>query len=118
MRGGMKVMPPIFFSENGWMIQTSFAIMRLFFHKVFIIFNTLLQILSKTLYTSVVNILPWLNFETHHISIHCHLQNGIHIMYPSQGQTDGSHRVLDLGCEYDDEVHPIFAITSHVHKVV
>jgi hypothetical protein len=26
--------------------------------------------------------------------------------------------VLDLGCEYDDEVHPIFAITSHVHKVV
>jgi hypothetical protein len=53
---------PNFFSENltaitmtfTWMIHTSFAIMMLFFHKVSIIFNTLLLTLSKTLYTNVV----------------------------------------------------------------
>jgi hypothetical protein len=33
---------------------TSFAVMRLFFHKVSVIFNTLLPMLSKTLYTSAV----------------------------------------------------------------
>jgi hypothetical protein len=84
-------------------------------------FKHLLQILSKTLYTSVVNILPCLDFEAHHkktVSIHCHLQNCIHIMHPLQGQTDGSQRVLHLGYEYDGEVHPIFAIAWHVHKLL
>jgi hypothetical protein len=37
-----------------WMIQTSFAIMRLFFHKVCTIFNILLPTLKKMLYTGVV----------------------------------------------------------------
>jgi hypothetical protein len=48
MRSSMKVMPPIFFSGNvtaiklkfTWTIHTTFAIMRLFFHKVSVIFNT------------------------------------------------------------------------------
>jgi hypothetical protein len=51
-------MPPGFFSENvialtvkfTWMIYISFAIMRLFFHKVFAIFITPLPMLSKVLY--------------------------------------------------------------------
>jgi hypothetical protein len=58
---GMNVMPPIFFSENvialilkfTWMIHNSFAIMRLFFHIVSIIFDTVLPVLSKMLYTIV-----------------------------------------------------------------
>jgi hypothetical protein len=62
MRGGTKVMPPIFFSENvtattvkfTWMIHISFEIIRLFFHKASFCFNTLLPTLSKTLYTNVV----------------------------------------------------------------
>jgi hypothetical protein len=70
MIDGTKVMPTIFFSENiiaaivklMWMIHTSFTIMRLFFHRVFIIFNTLLPTLSKTLYTSVVKF-PALTLE-------------------------------------------------------
>jgi hypothetical protein len=36
-----------------WKIHTSFAIMRLFFRKVSVIFNTLLPVSSKTLYTNV-----------------------------------------------------------------
>jgi hypothetical protein len=51
-----------FFSENviaitikfTWIIHTSFAIIRLFLHRVSVIFNTLLPVLSKTLYTNVV----------------------------------------------------------------
>jgi hypothetical protein len=59
--GSMKVMPPIFFSENviavamkfTWMIHISFEIMRLFFHKV-AIFNMLLPTLKKVLHTIIV----------------------------------------------------------------
>jgi hypothetical protein len=63
VRGDMKVVPLIsFFSENIIALTTKFtrmfhtppAIMRLFFHKVFTIFNTRLPMLSKMLYTSVV----------------------------------------------------------------
>jgi hypothetical protein len=63
VRGDMKVVPLISFSsENIIALTTKFtqmfhtppAIMRLFFHKVFIIFNTLLPMLSKMLYTGVV----------------------------------------------------------------
>jgi hypothetical protein len=62
VRGGTKVMLKVFFLEHviaitvkfTWMIQISFAIMRLFFHRVIVIFNTLLPTLTKTLYTSVV----------------------------------------------------------------
>jgi hypothetical protein len=58
----MKAKPSIFFSEDviaitmkiTWMIHTSLAIMSLFFHKVSVIFNTLLPTLSKTLYTNVL----------------------------------------------------------------
>jgi hypothetical protein len=61
-RDGAEIMPPVFFSENviaitmkvTLMIHTPFATMRLFFHKVCIIFCTLLPMLSKILYTSVV----------------------------------------------------------------
>jgi hypothetical protein len=64
-------MPP-FFSENvitititfTWMILTSSAIMRLFFHKVSVILNTLLPALSKTLYTT--HKIPCLEFGSHH----------------------------------------------------
>jgi hypothetical protein len=62
MRGGMKVMLPFSFSENviaittkfTQMIHTSFAIIRLFFHKVSTIFNTPLPMLSKTLHTNTI----------------------------------------------------------------
>jgi hypothetical protein len=62
VRDGTEVMTPVFLSENviaitvkfTWVIHTSFAIMRLFFHRVSIIFNTLLPLLSKMLYTGVV----------------------------------------------------------------
>jgi hypothetical protein len=61
-REGAKVMPPAFFSESviaitmkfTRMFHIPFAIMRLFCHKVCIIFNTILLTLSKTLYTRVV----------------------------------------------------------------
>jgi hypothetical protein len=50
-------MSPVFFSENviattmkfTWMIHTSFAIMALFFHGIFGVFNTPLPALSETL---------------------------------------------------------------------
>jgi hypothetical protein len=48
--------------EFTWMIYTSVAVMRLFFHKVSVIFNTLLPTLSKMLYTSVVKF-PASNLE-------------------------------------------------------
>jgi histone-lysine N-methyltransferase SETMAR len=44
--------------------STSFAIMRLFFHKVSIIFNKILPTLSKTLHTGVVKFPPQLG--AHH----------------------------------------------------
>jgi hypothetical protein len=59
----MNVMPRnIFFSQNVTaitikftkIIHALFAIMKLFFLKVFIIFDTLLPTLNKTLYTNVV----------------------------------------------------------------
>jgi hypothetical protein len=61
-KGSVKLVPPIFLSENvvaitmkyTWMIYSSFAITRLFFHKVTFIVYTLLPTLSETLYTSVV----------------------------------------------------------------
>jgi hypothetical protein len=57
MRGSTKVMPPVLLSENviaitmifPRMIHASSAIMRLFFHKVSIIFNILLRTLTKML---------------------------------------------------------------------
>jgi hypothetical protein len=101
----MKVMPP-FFSENViaialkfiWMARTSFAIMRLFFHKVFIIFNTLLSVLSNMLHIYKCCKIPYLEFRAHHknlVSV-CYLQNGIHIVPYLQGETHGSWRVPDL----------------------
>jgi hypothetical protein len=82
MTDGTKAMAPIYFSENiiaitvkfTWMIHTSFAIMRLFFHRVSVIFNTLLPTFSKTLYTTVVKF-PILTFEhiMKTVSILCHL---------------------------------------------
>jgi hypothetical protein len=58
---GTKIMPPIFLEiliaitvKFTWMICTSFAIMRPFSYKVFIIYNTILPTLSKMLYASTV----------------------------------------------------------------
>jgi hypothetical protein len=45
-----------------WMIHKSFANMMPFFHKVFVVFNTLLPALSKTLYTKAAK----LPASTHH----------------------------------------------------
>jgi hypothetical protein len=61
MTGSKRVMTPNFLSENEialrikfiWMIRTSFAIMGLLFHKVSVIFNTLLPMLGKMLYINV-----------------------------------------------------------------
>jgi hypothetical protein len=54
-RGIWEVMSATFFVENiiaitvefTWVIHTSFAIMRLLFHKVTFIFNTILPTLNK-----------------------------------------------------------------------
>jgi hypothetical protein len=88
------------------MIHTSFAIMRLFFHNVSIIFNILSPGLSKTLDTNV----PSLDFGEHHkicVSIRCHLQNGIRIMHPLQGQTSCNWQMPDLGCQQGGEEQSI-----------
>jgi hypothetical protein len=61
-RRGYESNASIFFSENviaitvtfTWMIHVSFAIMRLFSHKVSVIFIMLLPMLSKILCTSIV----------------------------------------------------------------
>jgi hypothetical protein len=89
----------------------SFVIVTLLFHKVSIIFNTLLPMLRKMLYVSIV--IFRLNFGVHHkifVSIYYHLQNGIHIVHPSEGQTGGSQRMPHLGCEQDgkEETTPFF----------
>jgi hypothetical protein len=102
-------MPPVFFSGNviaitlkfTWMVHTSFAIMRPFWHKVFIIFNTLLPMLSKKLHTTVVKFLALTleqNLKT--VSIHC-LQNGVHVVHPLRSQTGRNWRMPDVGCEQD-----------------
>jgi hypothetical protein len=76
------------------MIHKSFSIMRLFFHSFPSIFNTFLLTLCKTLYTNAVKF-PASTSEhvTKTFSIRCHLQNGIHVLHPFQGQTGGSRRV-------------------------
>jgi hypothetical protein len=59
------------------------------------------SIKSHSLFTSL---------GAHHencVSIRCHLQNGIHVVHPLQGQTSGSKRVPDLGCEQDEEEQSI-----------
>jgi hypothetical protein len=112
----MKVLLPFLFSENvivitlkfTWIIHTSFAVMRLFFHRVFVIFKTLLPTLTKMPYTSVV-ILSVLTPEAYHknfVSVACHLQNGIHVVHCLQGQTGGSHRLPGLGCEQNGKKSP------------
>jgi predicted secreted protein len=56
MKGGVEVMPPVFFHRNVFVITMKFTCMiHTLFYKVSIFFNTLLSILIKTLYTSVVN---------------------------------------------------------------
>jgi hypothetical protein len=94
VRGGTKVMPPIFFLENliaitvkfTWMFHTSVAIMRQFFHEVFIIFNTRLLTLSKTLCTSVIKLSGSTYEHENFVSICCRLQNDVHTVHPLEGQ--------------------------------
>jgi hypothetical protein len=67
-----EVKPPMFFSENviaitikiTQIVYTYFAIMRLFFHKVSVIFNTCLPTFSTTLYTRLQNSLPQIRNKT------------------------------------------------------
>jgi hypothetical protein len=129
MRGGTKVMPSIFSSENviattmkfTWMIHTSFAIMRQFFHKVTIIFNTLLPTSNKMLYTSAVKFpsstLVHITKPLFQIGVIC--KNGIHIVHPLQDQrwlSEGTRS--GLCAEWGRTVHPIFVNASHVRKLV
>jgi hypothetical protein len=74
------------------MIQTSFAILRLLFHKISTIFNTLLPTMCKMLYTNVIK-LPSSTLEhiMKTVTIHCHLQNGIHVVHSLQGKIGGTH---------------------------
>jgi hypothetical protein len=104
-------MPPIFVSENviavtvkfTWMIHTSFEIMRILFHRVCAVFNTLLPTLNKTLYTSVVKFPASTSEHITKLSYYFHLQNGLHIVHLLEGQTGGSQKVPELGCEQDGE---------------
>jgi hypothetical protein len=108
-------MPPIFFAENEtaitmkfiWMIHISLAI-RGYFSTKSPSFSTLLPKLSKTPHTSVVKLR--LDFRAHHknfVSIHCHLQNGVHIVHPLQVQTGSTQKVPNLGCGQDGEKQSI-----------
>jgi hypothetical protein len=88
-----------------WVTHKYFAIIRLFFHKVSVILNTLLPTLSTALCTSV-NI-PCLDFgalDENFVSIRCHLQNGVRELLSSLGQRDDSRRVPDPGCEQDGAI--------------
>jgi hypothetical protein len=81
-----------------WMIYTTFAIMRLFFHKVCVIFNMLLPTLSKMLYISVLRSCH--DLTAHHenfVSICSHLQSSIQLMYPLWSHAGGSQRVAEWG---------------------
>jgi hypothetical protein len=78
------------------------------FHKVSIISNTSLSTLNKILYTNVAKF-PALTSEhiLRTVTVQCHLQDIIHIVHLLQGQTGGSQRVPDLGCEQDGEEQSI-----------
>jgi hypothetical protein len=77
--------------------------------------STLLPKLTKTLYTSLVKLC--LNFGAHHknfISVFCCLQNCIHVLHPSQGQTGGIWRMLNLGCEQVSGEQPMLLQLPHI----
>jgi hypothetical protein len=40
------------------------------------------------------------------VSVCCHLQNGIHVVHSLQGQTGGTQKVPDCGCEEDGKKSP------------
>jgi hypothetical protein len=92
-----------------WMIHTYFENMRLFFCTVSVIFNTLLSMLSKTLYTKVIKspALTSKHVTKNLVSICHHLQNGVHVMHTLQDQTGGSQREPNLGCEQDGKEQTI-----------
>jgi hypothetical protein len=76
------------------MIHTSLATTRLFSHKVSVIFEKLLPVLSNTTCTSDVKI-PCLEFGAHNensVSVPCHLQDGVYVVHPLQGQRGVSRR--------------------------
>jgi hypothetical protein len=72
---------------------------------VWLIFNTLLPASSKTLYTSAIKFLVLCLVVRHEnfVSVSCHLQSGVYVVHPIRGQTGGSRRVPDQGCEQDGE---------------
>jgi hypothetical protein len=84
------------------MIHASFAIMRLFPQSLHHFQHTFANAEYDTVYHCCK--IPYFDFRAHHktfVSTRCHLQNGIHVVYPLQSQMSGSQRVLDLGCEQD-----------------
>jgi hypothetical protein len=93
------------------MIPASFAIMRLFFHKVSVIFNfqhTFANVEYDAAYQCCK--IPCLDYGAHHekrVSIRCHLQNGVYIVHLLQDQTGSGQRVPDLGCKQDGEEESI-----------
>jgi hypothetical protein len=98
------------------MIHTYFTTMRLFSQKVSVIFNTPLPMSSKTLYTNAAKLRA--SSREHHdkfVSVRCHLQNGVHVVHPLQGQTGDSRRAPALGCEQGGEEQCIpFLRLQHV----
>jgi hypothetical protein len=58
----------------------------------------------------LVSICVHKNIFSHHknfVSVHCHLQNGIHIVHPLHGQIGGSQIMPNLGYEQDEEEESI-----------
>jgi hypothetical protein len=103
-------MPPIFFltkgncNNNEIYIDDSyiFCNYEAFFHKVFIIFSKPLPMLSMMLYTCIVKfpaLTPKHIMKTlFQFIVTCKMHHVVHLL---QGQTGGSQRVPDLGCEQD-----------------
>jgi hypothetical protein len=104
-------MPPVLFSENiiaitmkfTCIIHTSFAVMRLFSHKVSVIFNALLPTSSKTLYSNEFPASTSEHITKNFVSVRCHLQNGVHVVLPVRARTGDSRRAPDLDCAQDGE---------------
>jgi hypothetical protein len=88
-----------------------------FFHKVSVIFNTLLPTLSKTLYTIVVK---FPSSTSKHATktmfqfvVICKM--AFHVVHNLQGHKGSSKRVPDVGCEQDGQEQSIpFLRSPHV----
>jgi hypothetical protein len=112
-----------FFSYNSdnieiyLLIHMCFAIIRLFSHKVFVIFNTVLPTLSKTLYTTAVKFPASISAHITKILFQfvviCRMASTQSVPYRTKQVT--SRRAPDLGCEQDGEEQSVpFLRLAHV----